>query len=98
VTAGATRGLNALPSRVRGVGTPNRAWLTGRRSGWPLGDWFGSAIRQVGVMVSRGGLVLLDDAGGDVAAAAKRDTLVFRPGPDFRVAPRLAVVRPGRCC
>jgi hypothetical protein len=37
-------------------------------------------------MFSRGGLVLLDDAGGDVAAAAERDTLVFRPGPDVRAA------------
>jgi len=36
--------------------------------------------------LSHGGFILLDNAGGDAAAAAERDAPVFRPGPDVRAA------------
>jgi hypothetical protein len=58
-------------------------------TGWPGSarrGWFGLAVSQAWVRVVPRQLVLLDNAGGDAAAAAQRYALVFRPGPDVRAA------------
>ena len=53
-------------------------WLSSQR---PPGDWFESAMKQVGVTVPCR-LMLLEDAGGDAAAVAEHDAPVFGPDPD----------------
>ena len=75
---------HSLTYACAGVGLPSRASLTGRRGQRPPGIGSGQRCARPASPSSGGGLVLLDDAGGDAAAVAERDALVFRPGPEVR--------------
>jgi len=66
--------------------------------GQRLPGMIGPTIKEAGVIVLPWGFVLLDNVGGDAAAAAERDALSFARARMPALRSQLAVVRPSRRC